>query len=275
MTLTAAVFGLVIGLVLGGLGGGGGVLTVPALVYGLGESAQSATTTSLVIVGLTALAGALSRIRGGTVRWRTGLLFGAAGVPAALLGSLLNRHLDQAVLLMVFAVLIVVVAVLMLAGDRRREVRPAETRELVHAGGVAARPAAPAATSELGATMPLGRVLAAASVVGFLTGLLGVGGGFLVVPTLAIPLRLPMPIAIGTSLVVIAVNSGASLAARAGAAELDWRIVVPFTLAAVLATAVGKRVADRFSGRGLTRAFAALLLGVAGFVAVQSALALS
>ncbi|MDN5855982.1 MAG: sulfite exporter TauE/SafE family protein, partial [Actinomycetia bacterium] len=102
------------------------------------------------------------------------------------------------------------------------------------------------------------------------TGLLGVGGGFLVVPALVILLRMPTAQAIGTSLLVIAINSGASLAARAGMAEFDWSVIVPFAVAAVLASLFGKRVAGRFSGDTLTRAFAVLLIAVAGLVSAQS-----
>jgi hypothetical protein len=110
--------------------------------------------------------------------------------------------------------------------------------------------------------------------VGFLTGFLGVGGGFLVVPALVIALRMPMGLAIGTSLVVIVLNSVSAFASRLGDLHLDWQVVVPFTLAAVAGTLVGRRVADRLSGAVLTRAFAALLVAVGVFVGAQSLAAL-
>jgi uncharacterized membrane protein YfcA len=103
MLALAAVLGLVMGAVIGGLGGGGGVLTVPALVYVLGQSAQDATTASVVVVGITAAAGVLARVRTGGVDWRAGLLFGAVGIPAAWLGTVLNHRVSQATLLLAFA----------------------------------------------------------------------------------------------------------------------------------------------------------------------------
>jgi len=119
------------------------------------------------------------------------------------------------------------------------------------------------------------RVLAAGVAVGFLTGFFGVGGGFVIVPALVLALGLPMQTAIGTSLLVIAINSAASLAARAGNAHFDWELIVPFTLAAMVATTIGKRVADRVPNRTLSRAFAVLLLAVAGYTGIHSAIQLA
>lgn len=242
------------------------VLTVPILVYLLDETPQQATTSSLVIVGITALIGAGSRWPSGGVRWRTGLVFGLLGIPAAYLGTAVNQRLDPALLLLTFAALVLVVAVALLAGTRRTP-DPAPATPTATGSGVATKVRPSGVSTAL-------TVVPSALVIGFLTGLLGVGGGFLVVPALVIVLRMPMAWAVGTSLLVIAINSGASLVARAGVAEFDWSVVVPFTLAAVLATTFGKRVADRFSGDTLTRAFATLLIAVAGLVSVQSLLSL-
>ncbi len=274
MLIETVTVGLLVGLLLGVLGGGGGVLTVPILVYMLGESARHATTSSLVIVGLTALVGAVSRMRSGLVDWRTGLAFGALGIPTAYLGTLVNRHLDPPVLLLAFACLIVVVAVAMLVNSRGRSAAPTEEPEYPDR-----IPGVPTGTPTAvgvrpGRTATAVKLVAAALVIGFLTGLLGVGGGFLIVPALVFALRMPMAHAIGTSLLVIAVTSVASLVARVGAVEFDWWVIVPFTVAAVTATTIGKRVADRFSGDTLTRAFAVLLILVAGFVTAQSVSAL-
>ncbi|WP_218030117.1 sulfite exporter TauE/SafE family protein [Pseudonocardia hydrocarbonoxydans] len=260
MTVAA---GLAIGLLMGVLGGGGGVLTVPALVYLLGSTPQQATTGSLVIVGVAALAGTVARARSGGVRWRTGTAFGALGVPAALAGTAVNQWIDPTVLLLAFAALVLVVAGFLLAGCRRS---PAA------ALAPGARPAVdePVGPSPVAAALV---VVPAGLAVGFLTGLLGVGGGFLVVPALVLGLRMPMTAAVGTSLLAISINSGASLAARAGVAEFDWPVLVPFTLAAVCATVAGRRVAGRFSGDTLTTAFAVLLIGVAALVTAQSVLA--
>lgn len=270
--LTAAALGLIIGLVLGALGGGGGVLTVPVLVYLLGETAQNATTASLIIVGAAAAVGALARRGTGLVQWRTGLLFGALGIPAAYLGTVVNHMLDQSVLMLVFAVLMVVVAAPLLAGTRRQPTTAEqEVTDGPSGGGVAATLTAVRSAPARSAT----KIVAAGLGVGFLTGLLGVGGGFLIVPALALAMRMTMPTAIGTSLLVITVNSVASLGARALDLHVDWEVVGPFTLAAILATIAGTRVADRFSGDTLTRAFALLLTAVAVFVGIQSVTALA
>jgi hypothetical protein len=254
---TAAI-GLVIGLVVGAFGGGGGVLTVPVLVYLLGQSAQAATASSAVIVGCTAVVGVLARVRAGTIAWRTGLAFGAAGIPAAYLGSVLNQHVAGQVVLLAFAGLTLVASAAMLLGGGDPE--PED-------------PAAPSTGSGALLTRPRTgtamRVVGCGAAVGFLTGFLGVGGGFLVVPALVLVLRLPMIAAIGTSLLILSINAVAALASRAGLAGLDWPVVLPFALAAVLGTLAGKSVSDRLSSALLTRAFGVLLGLVGAFVAVE------
>lgn len=116
------------------------------------------------------------------------------------------------------------------------------------------------------------KVVLAALGVGFLTGLFGVGGGFVIVPALVLVLGLTMPAAAGTSLLVIAINSAASLAARSGQAHLDWALIIPLTATAMLGAIAGKSIADRLPAAILNRSFAILLLAVAAYVAVGSAL---
>lgn len=115
-------------------------------------------------------------------------------------------------------------------------------------------------------------VLAAGLVVGFLTGFLGVGGGFIIVPALVLTLKYEMPTAVGTSLVIISLNSAVALLARRGQDSFHWAVIVPFTLAAIAGSSAGKTVADRVSGPHLTRGFAVLLLLVAGYVLLRSRL---
>jgi uncharacterized membrane protein YfcA len=279
--LAAVGLGLLVGIVIGGLGGGGGVLTVPVLVYLLGQSAQDAVTSSIIIVGITALAGVLARVRGGLVDWRTALAFGAVGIPAALLGTLLNQQVAEPVLLLAFAGVTLAASVAMLLEGRGR--RGADPDGETGKGRSPSRPAAPMGAATVVGAAPRARhrrlataakVVACGLAVGFLTGFLGVGGGFLVVPALVIVLRMPMTLAIGTSLTIIALNSAASFVSRLGVAEPDWSLLLPFTVAAVVGTVVGKRIADRLSGATLTRGFAVLLLVVGLFVAVESVLAL-
>jgi uncharacterized protein len=293
MSILAAVgLGLLIGAVMGALGGAGGVLTVPALVYLLGQSAQGATTSSLVIVGLTALAGAASHARSRRVHWRIGIAFGCAGVIAAFAGTALNRRVEEHVLLLGFSGVMILAAAGMLMcvhrdspGDEDHPVPTARTgaattTRALHRvlGAVAtarlARPATDGGQRRRGRTALVVKVLLAGLAVGFLTGLFGVGGGFVIVPALVLVLGLPMPAAVGTSLVIIAINSAASLAARSGQAPVDWELIVPFTIAAMAGSLAGKAIASRLPGTTLSRAFAAVLLVVAAYIAINSALSL-
>jgi uncharacterized membrane protein YfcA len=254
--LLAAALGLLVGLTMGALGGGGSILTVPALVYVVGESARSATTASLVIVGVTAAAAVVGHGRAGRIRWGAGLALGAAGVAASFAGTALNARVDPDLLLGCFAVLMLVAAAAML-GRSRPETAGAPSAQPAprHAGGVVAA-----------------RVALVGLAVGFLTGFLGVGGGFLVVPALVLLLGYPMPIAVGTSLLVISLNSAVALIARAGTASFHWSVIGPFTAAAVAGAVAGALLGHRVSGPRLTQAFAGLLLAVAGYVLVRISL---
>ena len=276
--LLAVALGLLIGLSLGALGGGGSILTVPALVYALGETARTATTGSLVIVGITAAAAAVGHARAGRVRWRAGLSFGAAGVAASLLGTHLNARVQPKVLLIAFAVLMLIAAGGMLA--KTMVASGPDDDEADHQAGALRRPARSGTSVQVAPNAPEARtsvrnvlpVLAAGLVVGFLTGFLGVGGGFIIVPALVLTLKYDMPTAVGTSLVVISLNSAVALLARGGQDTFHWAVIVPFTLAAIAGSGAGKKVADRVSGPHLTRGFAVLLLLVAGYVLLQAAL---
>ncbi|KIQ64714.1 integral membrane family protein [Kitasatospora griseola] len=242
--ITALLCGAVVGVALGALGGGGGVLAVPALVYLLGVAPAEAGTTSLVIVIATSVT-ALARHSGaGTVDWRTGFLFAAAGVLPAVGASALAHRIPQPALTAAFAVLAALAAAAMLRGARTARCAP--TAEPAGRGGRAG-------------------TFAAGAGLGAVTGLLGVGGGFLAVPALVSVLRLPMRKAVGTSLVVILVNSAVSLATRltVSGPNLDPAVFGPFVGAAVLGAWDGKRLAAKLSGTALQRTFAVVLLAVA------------
>ncbi|WP_406726478.1 sulfite exporter TauE/SafE family protein [Streptomyces sp. GD-15H] len=238
LALTA---GAVVGLALGALGGGGSLLAVPALIYLLGFTPAAATTASLVIVTVTSLTALYAHARAGHVRWRAGAAFAAAGLlPAALAGAAAAR-LPQAVLTLAFAGVAALAALKML------------------------RPADPAGAGS--STVRPGRAAGAGAGLGALTGLLGVGGGFLAVPALVTVLAFEMQAAVGTSLLVITANSLASLATRSGAAvSLDWAVIGPFVATAVLGAWDGKRLAAKVSGPRLQRIFAVVLLAVAAFM---------
>ena len=273
--------GLLIGLSLGALGGGGSILTVPALVYVIGQDAKAATTSSLFIVGISALIGALGHHRSGRVRWGTGVAFGLTGIAASFAGTAANRLVQPDVLLLAFSVLIVIAAAGMFSKSRKAAQRKDPARALVPAGGSTPAGAEPPADAEKrsvgsGWTWPrVAKVLAAGLAVGFMTGFFGVGGGFVIVPALTLALGMAMPEAVATSLVVIAINSGAALLFRAGSAHFDWAVIVPFTLAAIAGSLTGKMVADKLNARTLTRAFAVLLVAVAVYTATQSVIGLT
>ncbi|GAA1904043.1 sulfite exporter TauE/SafE family protein [Streptantibioticus ferralitis] len=248
MTLLGMALGGLIGLCLGALGGGGSILTVPVLVYALGQSAQSATTGGLVVVGLTAVCSTWSHARAGNVRWGAGAAFGASGIAASYGGTALNRLVNPTVLMLCFAALMVVSAVAMFRRGRTSAPVPERTRKT-----------------------PVARILASGLAVGFLTGFLGVGGGFVIVPALVGALGYEMPVAVGTSLLVIAINSAVALAARAGEETLHWAVIAPLTAAAVIGSLLGRRASARVPSATLTRAFATLTVAVAGYLAVRCA----
>ncbi|WP_405924694.1 sulfite exporter TauE/SafE family protein [Streptomyces sp. NBC_00035] len=245
--ILALVAGAVVGLALGALGGGGSVLAVPALIYLLGFSPAAATTASLIIVTATSATALYAHAVAGHVRWKTGAAFAAAGiVPAAMAGAAAAR-LPQSVLTAAFAGIAALAAIKMLG--------PAPSAT---ATATATRQARPVKAAGTGAGL------------GALTGLLGVGGGFLAVPALVTVLAFEMQAAIGTSLLVITTNSLASLMTRSGgAAGIDWAVMAPFTGAAILGAWDGKRLAAKFSGPLLQRLFAAVLLAVAAFMLID------
>lgn len=240
---------VVIGLSLGVLGGGGSILTVPILVYVAGFEAKEAIAASLFVVGVTSAVSVLSHARGGRVMWRTGLTFGAAGMAGAFVGGLLGGHIPGQILLIAFAVMMVATSVAMLRGRKKNDDGAAPVKH----------------------ELPLGRVLLDGAVVGLVTGLVGAGGGFLVVPALALLGGLPMSVAVGTSLVVIAMKSFAGLAGYLTTVQLDWGITLGVTAAAVVGSLVGSKLAGRIPETALRKAFGWFVLGMGTFVLVQQA----
>ncbi|PWJ47873.1 hypothetical protein SAMN06264364_13448 [Quadrisphaera granulorum] len=296
--LITVALGVAVGLVLGVLGGGGAILTVPALVYLLGMPAREATVASLVIVGVAAATSSATHARAGAVRWGAALVFVAVGVPATVAGAALNHRVPAGVVLVSFAVVMLTSAAAMVYRSLHRAA-PIAAEELCAPlaparrdggalgslgaedvrGPVAVRaPVAPPCptTHNVGPSRRCKAlsVVAAGLLVGLLTGFLGVGGGFVIVPALVLALGLAMPVAVGTSLVVIALNSGVSLLARAGTAHFDWAVIVPFTLGAVAASFAGRPLAARLSARTAGLAFAGMLVLVAAYILLRSAGAL-
>jgi uncharacterized protein len=240
--LLALVAGLGIGLALGGVGGGGSILTVPVLVYALGFTPHQATTASLVIVGLASASGAAGHARAGRVRGRTAVLFAAFAVPAAAAGAAASAAVSGRLLLVGFGIL------LLAAAWTIRRSAPAPLRR--------------------GADRRLVRTLAAGLGTGALTGFFGVGGGFLIVPALVVLLGLGMADAVGTSLAVIALTSVVALAVHLAATPIPWPPTLVFTAAAVLGAGAGARLGGLLPAERLTGAFAALAAGVAAVLVV-------
>ncbi len=271
--LVVSPLGFLIGVSLGALGGGGSILAVPILVYAAGESPQAATTTSLIVVGAASFVGMFAHLRAGRVRVVPGIMFGLAGIGGSVVGTRFNHAVDANVLLLAFAGLMLVAAWRMWvnqtepgAGDEDFELFPEPEREPGGTVQVLTR-------SQVTVTV-VSKVLIAGTVVGFITGFFGVGGGFVVVPALVLALDFEMPEAVGTSLLVIAINSAVAPAGRIGTTPVDWDIAIPFTASALLGVSVGKHIADRLSTVTLVRWFVGLLVVLATYVSIRAGLAL-
>lgn len=256
MVALAIPFGLAIGLAVGTLGGGGSVLAVPVLVYVLGQSVPEATTASLVVVTAGAVAGGLGHAREGRVCWRHAGSFTAAAVPGVVLGTLAGNAVSGQLLIATFAVVMLTAA---LAIWRKAGQASAGDDGAWEAGG-----ACP--------PLRLPRDLAAGIGVGFLTGFFGVGGGFLIVPTLAVALAFTMRTAVGTSLAIITATSLFGLVTHLVAGRaLDPGVTLTMTAACVAGALAGVGVASRAPQRELGRGFALLVSGVAVYLIVSAA----
>jgi hypothetical protein len=270
--LIASPLGFLIGISLGAVGGGGSILAVPMLVYAAGLPPKKATTASLVIVGATALLGLPSQLRAHRVKIVAGTVFALTGVVGSIVGTHVNQGIDPNALLLAFSGLMVAAIVAMV----RRERQAFHTVELLdeHPAEDDADDGAVVVHARVDMTTAL-KVVAAGTVVGFLTGLFGVGGGFVIVPALVLALGYGMPIAAGTSLLVIALNSAVALAQRYSGNPVPWNAVVEFLVMAVPGVFVGTWLSRRVDGPTLARWFIGLLVVVAAYTAIRSGLALA
>ncbi|MFR9777603.1 sulfite exporter TauE/SafE family protein [Micromonospora sp. MS34] len=236
---------VLIGVSLGLLGGGGSILAVPLLVYVAGLPAKEAIATSLLVVGATSAVGVLPHARAGRVRWRTGLIFGLAGMTGAYAGGRLAEFIPGAVLLTGFGVMMLATAIAMIRGRRTAEGKPVPHE------------------------LPVFRVILDGIVVGLVTGLVGAGGGFLVVPALALLGGLPMPVAVGTSLVVIAMKSFAGFAGYLSSVHINWGLAAAVTAAAIVGSVLGGRLAGKIPADVLRKAFGWFVVVMGVFVLGQ------
>jgi uncharacterized membrane protein YfcA len=252
--LLAIPFGIAIGVAVGMLGGGGSVLAVPVLVYVLGQSVEDATTTSLVVVTAAAVAGGLSHARDGRVCWRHAAVFTAGALPGVAAGTVLGDVVGGSALIAAFALVMLVAAAATWRRGERDEERPPTGRP---------RGCPP---------LRMSHDLVAGAVIGAMTGFFGVGGGFLIVPTLSIFLSLSMRLAVGTSLAIITTTSLAGLAAHLVAGRgLDIGVTTSMTVACAVGAVTGAAFAARVPQRLLGRGFAGLLAAVAGYLLVSAA----
>jgi uncharacterized membrane protein YfcA len=238
---TLALLGAIgIGLSLGLTGAGGSILTLPVFVYLAGIPPKQAVGLSLLIVGAAALAGAWQRAKAGEVHFKAAGMFVLSGMTGAVLGARLTHLLSPRALMITFAVLMVVVAVRML---------------LPRKSGIQSAPEC----------RPM-RCLLAGGAVGVLTGFLGVGGGFLLMPALAKFARLPLRVATGTSLAVIACNSASGFVSHLGETPTPWLLAAVFSAIAAAGVLVGGKIASRLPEKILRQSFAMLVLVTAAFV---------
>ncbi|MFE0193378.1 sulfite exporter TauE/SafE family protein [Streptomyces sp. NPDC058989] len=275
LVVAALPCGLLIGLLLGALGGGGSVLAVPALVYLLGQSPHEATAGALIVVTVGAVTGLVCHARARRVRWAAGAAVGVLGTAGSYLGSRWSAELPSGVLMAAFAGLMLVVAA-MLARRALRERRTTGTPTEGATGAPAATTSLPdpvrdgALPDPVRAPVRVSRVAATASAIGLLTGFFGVGGGFVVVPALTLVLGLEMPVAIGTSLLVVLINSLTALGTRAGTIALDWPLLAGFAACAAIGSHLGPRLTARLHPRTLACAFASLVTVVAVVMAATA-----
>lgn len=251
--LLAVPLGLAIGAVLGLVGAGGSIIAVPALVYGIGLSPAQAIPSSLIVVGFASVSAVLPRIRN-NIDWATALLVGSAGIPAAWLGAAAGRLIDPNLLLLAFAALMVAAAIRMLTTESGNPTTDSS------------------ATRRLRAHIP--KALAVGVVVGFLTGLFGIGGGFIITPALVLLIGLRAGKAVGTSLVIIIINSAAGITAHLGNLSINWPVVLTFTVAAIVGSLIAARFASKLPDRTIKIVFAIIVSSVAVFVAGSSLSAL-
>ncbi|WP_099024188.1 sulfite exporter TauE/SafE family protein [Mycolicibacterium palauense] len=247
MISVAIALAAVVGVSLGLLGGGGSILMVPLLTAVAGLDAKPAIATSLLVVGVTSAIAAVTHARAGRVKWRIAAVFGAAAMAGAFGGGILARFVPGAVLLIAFAVIMLAAGVAMLRGRRQ--------------GGEATHHD----------RLPVVRLVLLGLAVGLISGLVGAGGGFLLVPALTLLADLPMPVAVGTSLVVIAMQSLAGFLGHLASDHVEWGLAAGVTAAAVLGSVVGGWLAARVDATLLRSLFGWFVLLMAGVVLAQQA----
>jgi uncharacterized membrane protein YfcA len=243
MLVEGILLGIFIGLVLGTIGAGGAILAVPGLIAVMGLSTVAATTSSLIIVGSAAVAGFIPRLKTKTVDVRLGLTFSALGILGTFAGTQLVKVVPESLQIILFATLMFGAAIAMWRGPVNESNAPVKSQ------------------------WPL--VFVVATAIGILTGLLGVGGGFLIVPALVLILKVPTKVAAGTSLVAIASTSAIAFLMRFEYwGEVPIAPIAAFTLAAIVSSFLAAPIAGKLNARILQRGFAVFVTLAATFILV-------
>lgn len=236
---------LLIGVSLGFFGGGGSILTVPLLVYVFGLAPKEAIASSLLIVGIASISGAVQHWRAGNVRPKEGLLFGGAGMVGAYFGGRASVFLDGGLLLLLFAAMMLLTSTAMWRGRK-------ETR--TEGGEVLLSPK---------------NLMLQGLAVGSFTGLVGAGGGFLIVPALALWAGLPMTAAVGTSLLIIVLKSASGFLGYMSHVEVDYSLVAMVSGTAIVGSFAGSGLATLVEPDSLRRGFAGFVMAMACFILVR------
>ena len=229
---------VIIGVLLGLLGGGGSILTVPVLVYLADLPAKSAIVTSLIVVGCTSLIATISHARKKRVCWKTGAIFGGAGMLGAFIGGRLSAFIPGAVLLVLFAIIMLTASFSML-----RARKPSNNETMIENEAFCPL------------TLPIFAILFDGFILGMITGLVGVGGGFLLVPALGHFANLPMHAAIGTSLFIIVLQTGAALLGYMNHMQVDINLTAIVTICAILGSFLGSSLTSYISSYYLKKSF--------------------
>lgn len=262
MELVGYFLAALVGLSLGLIGGGGSILTVPILVYIMGVNPVLATSYSLFIVGSTSLVGAVNNYRKGFVSLKTALLFGLSSVttvfltrklimpriPAVIYHSEKYTLLQSTATLLLFALLMILAAIAMIRNNRAEVAIP---------------------TSKSLPAEQLAKLIFYGVGIGLVTGFLGAGGGFLLIPALVLIVKLPMKTAVGTSLLIIAINSLIGFTGDLGHFAINWRFLLTITGIAVTGILIGGVLAKRMHGHQLKKAFGWFVLAMGIYILVK------
>ncbi len=266
--LTATAFGAIVGLALGLTGGGGSILAVPLLIYGLGLPPTEAAPLSLVAVATTAAVGGLRSIRRRLAVWQPTILFALGGIVGAPVGLAVAGRIAPQTIVAGFALLALTIGALMWRAARRHPEQSTAVRARAYeTGGGAICVLSP--DGQLRFSAPCALVLALVGIAtGFLSGLFGVGGGFLIVPALVLVTRMGVHRAVATSLLVITAIGFAGAAGALWQGRIDWQVLAPFAIGGAAAMLGARTIAERIAGPALQKTFAlvVVLVGVAMLV---------